>query len=123
MTVKTGNAETDQLFVELAACGFDIANDKIAIEAFANGNSDRTELAYIIAKQKRENAEQTAHQKAKTAKEKRIANYAAQWAANPESELEYDADDMRLNNSQIAFVGAAVRAGWIDETELREELF
>ena len=120
----TNNPETNELFRELADCGFEIMNCKIEstldldAEKYGDNRTDRTSLDGIANRVERENAP-TQHQLDKAAKADRIAVYAAQIAAG--GEIEYDVDERRLNNAQIQFCGHAVRAGFMDADDFETE--
>ena len=120
----TNNPETNELFRELADCGFEIMNCKIEstlgldAEKYGDNRTDRTSLDGIANRVERENAP-SQHQLDKAAKADRIAVYAAQIAAG--GEIEYDVDERRLNNAQIQFCGHAVRAGFMDADDFETE--
>ena len=117
--IKTGNCETDKLFVLLSRAvreGFDIPNDICPadlIDRRTEKNNDprqrRTSLAFAVRKSNEKwEPKVSQHELDKAEKARRIANYRKQWEANPEAELVYDADELRLNTMQIAFCKAAL---------------
>ena len=120
----TNNPETNKLFAELAACGFEIMNNKIEstldldAKEYGDNRTDRTSLDGIANRVERENAP-TQHELDKAAKAERIAVYAAQIADG--GEIEYDVDERRLNNNMIQFCGHAVRAGFMDADDFEVE--
>lgn len=60
--------------------------------------------------------------KHKNEKARRIAAYRSQveLQAKESVEIEYDVDEHKLYNKQLAFVGGMVRSGMIDASELEE---
>ena len=103
--IKIDNPETNALFVELAACGFSMDNNKIVNQEYANksaGPNSRTDLNYIINKLEREAETQSEFEKEKEAKAERVQKYTKQWETG-QSVLDYDADALNLYKKQIRF--------------------
>ena len=99
----TNNPETNKLFAELAACGFDIDNEKIVNKNYAHESGEqRTDLDWIIGKLNSEADTMTEHQKEKAAKAARIALYAAQIEAGQE-QIDYDVDEQRQYAAELRF--------------------
>jgi hypothetical protein len=79
---------------------------------------DRT-LAQIDAKHRRETEKVSQFKLDKVAKRDRMEMYRLQ--LEQDGEIEYDVDEDRLYRNQMAFVGAMVRSGQIEASELEIE--
>lgn len=127
MTVKTGNPETDAMFVELAQLTrecLDVPNCLLPPE-YVNGvserNSDpnqrRTSLEFIHTRHKKLNKGPSQHEIDKAERARRVAMYAQQVVETgdgtqpPEGGFDYDVDESRQYENELKFCAFAVRAG------------
>lgn len=127
MTVKTGNPETDALFVELredTLANFtlpnDLLHDGLADKRTArckSANNRVTSLAFALKRYEEQNdTTPSAHEIEKAEKLRRITAMRARLESQGEEsepELCDEIDEDLLYRKQLAFCAYAVRAGWM----------
>ena len=130
MAVKTGNPETDQMFVELSKAvreSFEISNDLLPPH-YRNNVSKHTSLQFLHTRTRKLNPGPSQHEldKAERARRVEIMTDKYSWEqmkADGEENFEFDLtispNEYKLYQKQLEFCAAAVRAGTMnfDETE------
>ena len=104
-----GGQLLEQLREDIMQC-FEVPNDMLPEEYHNNRDGVRT-LADLDSMY-RESNEPSQHVLDKAAKAERCEKYRQQWEAN--GSIEYDVDEYRLHKNELAFVEAAVKAGWME---------
>lgn len=121
MTIKTGNPETDQMFVELAQLtreSLDISNDLLP-EEYRDNRSKRTSLEFIHRRERKLNPGPSKAALEKAERARRVQLMAAKYENEGEVDLTVEPDEDKLYRRELDFCAAAVRAGWMsfDEEE------
>ena len=104
-----GGQLLEQLREDIMQC-YEVHNDMIPEEYHNNRDGVRT-LADLDSMYQESN-EPSQHVLDKAAKAERCEKYRQQWEAN--GSIEYDVDEYRLHKNELAFVEAAVKAGWME---------
>ena len=104
-----GGQLLEQLREDIMQC-VEVPNDMLPEEYHNNRDGVRT-LADLDSMY-RESNEPSQHVLDKAAKAERCEKYRQQWEAN--GSIEYDVDEYRLHKNELAFVEAAVKAGWME---------
>lgn len=114
--MKFNNPETQAIYDELCRETremIEVPNELLPVEFhnLRDGGRSLQELEdMMVAKEETESE----FQKVKAEKARRIEVLRKQWEENPDSPLDYDEDEGKLYNNQLAFVGAMVKAGVIE---------
>ena len=85
-------------------------------ERFQNKRDGGRSLAELEAMMKVEEPKLSDYEIDKAEKGKRVEKYRQQWEEN--ETLEYDVDEYRLNRFELAFVKAAIAAGWVEDYDV-----
>ena len=115
--MKFCNPETQQLFDALARNTremIEVPNECLPLEFhnLRDGGRSLQELEdMMVAKEETESE----FQKVKAEKARRIEILRQQWEENPDSPLDYNEDDAKLYENQLAFAGAMIKAGVMEE--------
>ena len=104
-----GGQLLEQLRQDIVNC-IEVPNDMLPEEYHNNRDGVRT-LAELDSMYQESN-EPSQHVLDKAAKAERCEKYRQQWEAN--GSIEYDVDEYRLHKNELAFVEAAVKAGWME---------
>jgi hypothetical protein len=85
-------------------------------ERFQNKRDGGRSLAELETMMKVEEPKLSDHEIEKAEKAKRVEKYRQQWEEN--ETLEYDVDDYKLHRFELAFVKAAIAAGWVEDYDV-----